>query len=172
MDFNTLVTKARKAKNLPPFDKDELMLVFDPGHTTGWCIFHHAELLYSGQADTTDIENATTELQELIARFKPNVIGFEDYRVYKWRAKHHVGSELLTTQVIGCIKTLAAIHQIPTFKQPPHVAKKFCPDSSLKEWGFFQKGKKHANDAIRHACYAQVFATARKIKGTQSHSVG
>ena len=85
----------------------------------------------------------------------------EEYRVYRWRAKQHAGSDLLTARIIGGIEmacsALLGYGHIPIIKQPAHVAKNFVSDDKLQAWGFYERGQKHANDAIRHACYWQLF---------------
>ncbi len=138
------------------------LLVFDPGHTTGWAVFHDSQLVECGETDTTTIEIATPHLTELITAFEPWHIVLEDYRIYRWRAKHHAGSDLPTARVIGCIETLALQQGLaaPT-KQPAQIAKGFCTDKKLKEWGYYQPGKKHASDAIRHGCYFLLFGAIR-----------
>ena len=140
------------------------ILCFDPGHTTGWSKWFGYELTEAGELDTSDMDLATKNLGNMIIEYKPHMIVIEDYRVYKWRAKHHVGSEMLTTRVIGCIETFASLDSIPLVKQPAHIAKTFCTDKKLKAWGFYSKGGKHARDSIRHGCY---FILNGKVTGTR-----
>ncbi len=151
------------AKRLDKHDVQRV-LVFDPGHTTGWAYFTLGELDECGEIDTSTMESAVKKVGECVGAYAPDVVVMEDYRVYKWRAKHHIGSELLTVQVIGCIQTIAiqeGIHEI--IKQPAHIAKGFCNDAKLKEWGYYQGyGDKHANDAIRHGCYYLLFGPIQK----------
>ncbi len=138
------------------------ILCFDPGHTTGWACFFGYDLIKTGEIDTSDMEIAPRAIKRLVDTHEPHTIVIEDYRVYKWRAKHHAGSELLTTQVIGSIKTFASLDLIPVVVQPAHVAKGFCDDKKLKAWDFHRRGSKHARDAIRHGCYYILFG---KVKG-------
>lgn len=163
MDFPELAVKLRIQKGLPEIFTDHATLCFDPGHTTGWAIFNQFDLTSSGEIDTNDIAKATNEVELLISEYQPDIIVIEDYRVYKWRAKHHAGSDMLTTRVIGCIETLALICHVPdVIKQPAHVAKGFCTDQKLKEWNLYKKGEKHARDAIRHGCYYLIFGALKK----------
>ncbi len=152
---------------------DQMVLAFDPGHTTGWAFFEHDILqVEHGEIDTSDMVTAVKEIDLLIGMYHPTVVVMEDYRVYRWRAKHHVGSELLTVQVIGCIQTIAIQEQVENIiKQPAHIAKGFCTDSKLKEWGFHHKGEKHGMDAIRHGCYYLLFGPIQK-KDKQGSTVG
>ncbi len=148
------------------------LLVFDPGHTTGWAFFEEMELKFCGEVNTEDIETAVRTLSDLFELYVPYRVVIEDYRVYRWRAKHHIGSQMMTTRVIGCIETLCiqqGIYEIT--KQPAHIAKGFCTDKKLKDWGFYQKAQKHANDAIRHGCYYLLFGPI-KHKDRQGSIVG
>ncbi len=163
MNFSELATQLRIQKELPEIPAAHHTLCFDPGHTTGWAIFHQFQLHASGEIDTNNIEEATIEVELLISEHQPDIIVIEDYRVYKWRAKHHAGSDMLTTRVIGCIETLAIMCHIPNIvKQPAHIAKNFCTDKKLKEWDFYKIGEKHARDAIRHGCFYLLFGALKK----------
>lgn len=163
MDFVELALKVRAKQNLPEILPDHSTLCFDPGHTTGWAHYKGYTLTKSGEINTNDIGEATIEVELLISEYQPNIVVIEDYRVYKWRAKHHAGSDMLTTRVIGCIETLALICHVPDIiKQPAHIAKGFCTDKKLREWGLYKIGEKHARDAIRHGAYYLIFGALRK----------
>jgi len=70
---------------------------------------------------------------------------------------------MLTTRVIGCIETLCIVNGIHDItKQPAHIAKSFCTDKKLKDWGFYQKAHRHANDAIRHGAYYLLFGPIKR----------
>lgn len=154
MDFDDLARAIHKQKGSPLPDPHCVTLCFDPGHTTGWAAFAGTSLTNAGEIVTKPIEAAVSNVDNLIETYTPDIVVIEDYRIYKWRAKHHVGSEMLTTRVIGCIETLCVINGIsPIIKQPAHVAKKFCTDSKLRAWVMYRPGQKHARDAIRHGCY-------------------
>ncbi len=163
MDFPELAAQIREQKGLPAIPDTYTTLCFDPGHTTGWAAFNKFDLISSGEISTQSIEEATHGVELLISEYQPDMIVIEDYRVYKWRTKHHAGSDMLTTRVIGCIETLALISQVPdVIKQPAHVAKGFCNDKRLREWNIYKKGEKHARDAIRHGCYYLLFGPLKK----------
>lgn len=137
---------------------DASILVFDPGHTTGWATFHGTVLTNSGQIDTDEIGKVITNAGPLFQTYAPKIVVMEDYRVYSWKQKQHVGSEMLTTRVIGALEILAIQSLVPTMKkQPASVAKGFCTDDKLKEWGYYKPGERHARDAIRHGCYYILF---------------
>ncbi len=161
MDFTELANKMGHANN-------GIILAFDPGHTTGYAVFESMQLADHGQIDTDDMEKATKNIGELITLWDhADAVVVENYRVYKWRAKHHAGSELLTARIIGCIETLCYQRgQFNLIKQPAHIAKGFCTDPKLREWGFFTKGEKHANDAIRHGAYFLIFGPINRKEQT------
>jgi hypothetical protein len=144
-------------------DPNQRVLAFDPGHTTGYAYFEGDKLEECGEIDTSNMQSAVKEIDLIIGAHSPEVIVMEDYRIYKWRAKHHAGSEVLTIQVIGAIQTIAIQESIyDIIKQPAHTAKGFCTDGKLREWGFYQTGNKHANDAVRHGTYYILFGPIQK----------
>lgn len=173
MDFNTLVHATHKARKTEhPVSDDTITLCFDPGHTTGFAVFHGTELFECGQLTTKPIEQAVLEIQRVIDFYEPDIVVVEDYRVYSWKTEHHAGSELLTTRIIGVIETFCVIRFIPhIIKQPAHVAKGFCTNTKLKSWGMYTPAKKHAMDAVRHGCYYILFGTIDRKQST-SHTVG
>jgi hypothetical protein len=157
VDFTELVTRAGKNPN-----GESRILAFDPGHTTGWAAFENADLIASGEIDTTSIGHCIESAMPLFIQYTPKYVVMEDYRIYKWRQKQHVGSEVLTIQIIGCLQTLAIQDFVPyVIKQPAQIAKGFCTDAKLKEWEMYQPGARHARDAIRHGCYFIMFGAIR-----------
>ncbi len=173
MDFIELVERVHKARTKVPYVMNSnTLLCFDPGHTTGYAVFHGLELVQADEIVTKPIEDAARNVNVLLHDHTPDIVVMESYRVYKWRAKHHAGSELLTARVIGCIETLCAIHGVPhIIKQPAHIAKGFCTNARLKEWGFYKVGQKHACDAIRHGCHFLLFGAINQ-KEAQGLTVG
>ena len=174
MDFNLFVTKTRESRKTPMIDDQQITLCFDPGHTTGFAVFHGTDLFESGEVRTEPIEVGVREIERLISSYEPDIVVMEDYRVYQWKTKQHGGSELLTTRVIGCIETFCVINFIiHIVKQPAHTAKGFCTDAKLRAWGFYKKGERHARDAIRHGCYFLLFgAIDPKQNTSKSQTVG
>lgn len=169
MDFIQLAAHASKNKD----NAYKRILAFDPGHTTGWALFELGTLLESGQIDTTSISACLESAQPLFHLYNPEVVVMEDYRIYKWRQKQHVGSEMLTVQIIGCLQTLAIQDFVNHIvKQPASVAKGFCDDKKLKEWDYWQTGQRHARDAIRHGCYFILFGAIRPEDQHGGISVG
>lgn len=172
MDFATLVAKTRESKGLPELSPNLKVAAFDPGHTTGWAVFNGAKLIQRGQLNTGNIPRAAGSFMGIFQNFNPNVIVMEDYRVYAWRKEQHVGSEMLTTRVIGCIETVCALEGIfDIIKQPAHIGKGFCTNKKLKDWGFYSTGEKHAMDAVRHGTHYLLFGPIQK-KDKKGHTVG
>jgi len=136
------------------------ILAIDPGQTSGVAAFSECCLQWCTQIKTYEVRASVGALLNLIAMAKPKTIIVEDYRVYKWRMKQHVGSSLVTPRVIGAIEAISGLCGIPLVKQPPQVAKAFCSDEKLKSWGYYVTGKPHARDAIRHGCYFLLFAAS------------
>lgn len=159
VDFNIFAQKCHQArKTTPAWDQDTITVCFDPGHTTGMAVFKGCKLIYSDQLITKPIESAVHAIRDALHEHKPHIVIYEDYRIYKNKTQQHGGSELLTTRVIGCIETLCVINMIQhVIVQPAHVAKGFCTNKRLKEWGWYQTAERHANDAIRHGCYFLLF---------------
>lgn len=142
---------------------EEKLLALDPGETTGFATYKECALIDAGQLDTKDFNKGIAAVAGVIDSFSPSVIVVEDYRIYSWKAKDHTWSDLHTPQFIGSIRTLAALSSIPLLKQSAQVAKQFCTNDKLKEWGYYRKAQPHARDAIRHGCYFLLF-NSEKIK--------
>lgn len=159
MNFAELVTKSRTGGE-PVYSGSLLSL--DPGHTTGWAYFEGLELIASGEVNTKDQMDWLDTLMDLFKEYGPDEVVFEDYRVYKWRVQQHAHSELHTSKLIGAIQMVAQLLGLNYHKQPASVAKDFCNDKKLKEWGFYVAGQRHARDAIRHGCYFIMFGEKDK----------
>jgi hypothetical protein len=82
---------------------------------------------------------------------------FENYQIYEWKNADHSWSQVPTIQIIGCIKTLCKQHKISYSSQTAQVAKQFCTDEKLQQWGYYKAGMRHGRDAIRHGCYFLLF---------------
>lgn len=135
----------------------EYVLALDPGETTGWAVFKSCELIASGQSLTKTLPQARQVFCELIDMYNPQVIVAEDYKVYGWKAQAHSWSSLHTPKIIGMLAGIAGGKDIPLHLQMAQQAKGFVTDVKLRSWGYYNTGKKHARDAIRHGCYFLVF---------------
>lgn len=87
---------------------------------------------------------------------------YEGYKVYPWKLKQHSFSDVPTLQFIGFLRHACAVRGVPTATQMAQLVKTFCTDRKLKQWGLYNEGKRHANDAIRHGCYWLLFGMGKK----------
>lgn len=140
------------------------LLALDPGETTGWAIFENGKMTSCGQWDTSDISSTYGHLKDILSANVITVVVYESYRVYAWKAKEHTHSELHTPQLIGAIKALLGVENIPYYSQSAQIAKGFVTDDKLKAWGLWIKGARHARDAIRHGIYFTLFTQPKLYK--------
>ncbi len=157
--FSTLRQQANKAKSVSPYVGS--ILAFDPGETTGYAFFQStrdaATLVYQGELETWPLDKALPQISGLISNLKPGLVIHESYRVYEWKAETHSWSDVPTLQLIGSIKTLCLQNNVPFAEQSAQMAKSFCTDDKLKNWGMYIPGKRHSRDAIRHGCRYLLF---------------
>jgi hypothetical protein len=130
-----------------------LTLSYDPGITTGWCLFRELDLLDAGQFAGLDF----VHYQEMESRYKPAQVVCENYRVYAHRAAQHVGSDVPVAQILGVIKYVCLVTGTPLHLQMAFQAKGFVTDQRLRMLGLFREGQPHATDAIRHTVYWFLF---------------
>lgn len=137
------------------------ILAFDPGETTGYACFEASEddvkLVQQGQVKTWPLDEGLRNIEFVITAMQPDKVVFESYQVYEWKASEHSWSQVPTIQIIGMIRTLLLQMAIPEHTQTAQIAKNFCTDEKLTEWGYWIKGARHARDAIRHALYYLLF---------------
>lgn len=162
MEFLDLYTKLKRPLPGRPFG----LIGLDPGETTGWAYFllssdnqflPRIHLHACGQAKTPTIEDAIPALPYIDTGITDpeaeNVhVVIEDYKVYGWKRDQHSWASLHTPKLIGCIQTLCYKSGIDYTMQMAIQGKDFCTDEKLQEWGFYEKGHRHARDAIRHCC--------------------
>lgn len=157
--FHQFVSRARKS---PPIVGR--ILAFDPGETTGVACFissaHHTELILGTEISTYPVSHGTTNIGHLFSVFKPTHVVFETYRIYKWKTDDHAWNEVHPVKVIGLIEHICAQHGIVPVGQTAQIAKQFCTDEKLEQWGLYTKGLKHCRDAMRHATYMMLFQSA------------
>lgn len=156
--FHELSTVIRRAQKTDFHGK---VLAFDPGETTGWALFDRTttttRLLGAGQVKTWPLRSGVGTVQDLFTNFRPDIMVYESYHIYSWKANQHKNSEVATIQIVGCLQTLAIQYDLPYTAQTAQVGKQFCNDSKLEDWGLWLPGLKHARDAIRHGCYYILF---------------
>lgn len=138
-----------------------VILGLDPGNTTGWALFEGAELVECGQLHLPK----TASIVDLLYSFSetPKQFVVEEYRIYPNRAKQHIGNDLFTPRIIGAVEAFAYMNNIPVDFQPASLGKSHFTDSRLKALGLYQKGQRHANDAIRHVAHWLIFKAATPL---------
>ena len=144
------------------------MITFDPGQTTGWSQWDNSKLTDCGQLKTFPVRGNVRWfrdwLNEKLASRNPhripefveqdkNLCVFEEYRIYGHMTDEHAHSNVHTLRWIGVIEALLDLRDIPQVTQGAGIAKKFATDEKLKDWGMWQRGERHARDAIRHGVY-------------------
>ncbi|MFI3171136.1 MAG: sigma factor [Eubacteriales bacterium] len=154
VSYGELFRRIRGTAKVP-----ERLLCLDPGKTTGWSFFENGVMTRYGQVDNCyDDNNIDTKgLIDLFKDLNPDFIVYEDYRVYGHKLDRHTFSPVMTVRLLGVIETYVQMNDIGAHKQMATTAKNFCTDDKLKQWGYWQKGMKHARDAIRHGCYFLLF---------------
>ncbi len=154
LSYEEIFKRIRGNKKVP-----HKLLCFDPGKTTGWCVFVDGQLDHWGQLPECYDDN-NIDVQSMIDLFEeeqPDFILYEDYKVYSHKLDRHTFNPVFTVRLIGAIETWAQMNNIPTHKQMASTAKTFATDKKLREWGFWERGMRHARDAIRHGCYFLLF---------------
>lgn len=124
---------------------------FDPGGTTGYCIFRDADLLKHGTfPNWQGVEDVLR--QALKFRASAHIV-CEKFMLYPWKSQEQAFSTFETVEVIGVIKFLSNWLKLGDVYMSPTVDKKRFPDNRLKMLGY-STDSKHSRDAIRHAlCY-------------------
>jgi hypothetical protein len=160
--FQVFLKRARNSQptrvSCYPYSIKVRLLSLDPGNTTGWALFNgEGKLLGCGQMPAT----SGLKLDRLISLSKATHLVIEEYRIYPWKMAQHSMSDVPTLRLVGAIELIAAQRKLPLRKQGANLAKGFCTNLKLASWGLLQatQAKRHANDAVRHACYALLFAT-------------
>ncbi len=154
LSFKDLLERLRGDHSIP-----QRLLCFDPGKTTGWCLFENGALTRWGQLeDCYDNDNIhIAGLISLMDEIQPDFILYEDYKVYSSKLAQHSFNPVMPVRLIGTIETYSQMNDILTHKQMATTAKNFCTDAKMESWGFWQKGLRHSRDAIRHGCYFLLF---------------
>jgi hypothetical protein len=141
------------------------LLGLDPGQTTGMALLN-----INKEQGILDIEgygewNSMYQLAKIVdGGFfeKVDVIAFEKYIIYPHAAMSHIGSSVITAQVIGRIQWIAHRNSIAVFEQMASQAKqRWTNERILKHFPVvvINKDTRHCIDALRHAltCWERNF---------------
>lgn len=90
-----------------------ITVAFDPGLTTGYCIFDDASPVSYGQIHFLKL----VELVEGLP--KPDVVVYENFQLFGHKAKQQIGSKFETVQAIGIIKSWAKRNKAEQIEQRP-----------------------------------------------------
>lgn len=157
---------------IPPFEKfiknpfKGTLITFDPGQTTGWSIWKNSQLMECGQLDTFPLRGCIKYLNDWLLyhsgwdglreddrHLYPCHVRIEEYRVYQHKTESHAQNDMHTSRLIGCLETLCVQQGIPYSMCGAGLAKTFATDEKLEAWDMWQRGQRHARDAIRHGVY-------------------
>ena len=122
-----------------------IILSLDPGVTTGWAVVDtdQRKVVQYGEI------RLWRGIEELISKWKPDTVLYEEFKLYPWARKAQTWSEFEPVQVIGVIRYLSELHGVESVKQPASVcksksAKRLTPDAARGVGD-------HIRDAIVHA---------------------
>ncbi len=157
--FEELVSSVRK-ENFTPHPP---LLALDPGETCGWAFFKHYNLEDCGEVKIETYPDSriyADYLWHIFEKYSPQVAVIEGYRVFPHKTQHHSWNALYTPKLVGYIEAICQ-RVMMSYHIQMASSKQFCTNEKLLQWGMYQKGNPHANDAIRHACYYLLFHKRR-----------
>lgn len=143
------------------------IMAFDPGETTGFCVFEGCTLLAARQLQTKTLDQSFSVLEKEFLKFMAYGCGevvIEDYRVYGWKTEEHSFAGLHTPKLIGMLVTFCIRHNLPYTLRMAQPAKAFVTDEKLEAWDLFNKGQRHSRDAMRHALFQLIFGKKDESK--------
>lgn len=136
----------------------------DPGKTTGWCHFQYEEDEGLELVECGQLQSSFPGFLELLDKVDPDIVVYENYRLYPWKLNDQTWSSLQTPRFIGAIEFILWNSKIPVIAQGAGQGKNFCTDKKLMDWGLFQNAQRHANDSIRHVCSYCIFGKWNGMK--------
>lgn len=125
------------------------ILTLDPGESTGWTFRTASGSLMGGTLPPDHLKVA-----ELILALRPDIVVYENFKLYPGKAKHMVWNSFYPCEVIGVIKYICAKEQIKICDQAPSV-KKYAGGFDHR-WSEFAKANpftEHTKDAYLHLRY-------------------
>ena len=147
--FKDFAYKVARGRQKEPFDG--LILSFDPGETTGFCIMRNFNILILDQLKTpkTDVFGSFKAIRDALhnALASANIAGFdgpvqvsiEDYRIYDWKSDEHKWSQVHTIKVVGFCEALARARDLPVTINMASAGKHFYTDERLKQLGLYDE---------------------------------
>lgn len=148
------------------------ILGLDPGESTGTAVFDIPDIIkiipIKGDLKKwliyEDELKDWREIASVVEQYEPQVIVFEEFRLYAEKAQSKTRSDFPEVKIIGQIEMIAETNKIPTYKQSASIAKTFYTDAKLKQLNLWMRGERHARDAIRHVLYFYDFNRKKVFK--------
>jgi len=81
-----------------------------------------------------------------------DLIVYENYILYPWKAKQQYFKEFPASEVIGVLKLLAEKEKIKLIKQSAKEGKFYWNDNKLAKAGYYINNK-HIRDSVRHVLH-------------------
>ena len=129
MDFSSLLKKTRGPDWIPPIR----LVALDPGETCGLAFFNCGELDTVEQVNLNFKEHNWDPLINRICELMPDVVVYEDYKIYPGKLGTHTLSGVPTLKVIGAIEFLCSHNKYKSISMMASTAKGFVSDIKLKE---------------------------------------
>jgi len=135
------------------------ILAIDPGETFGVAVLASTETtpaaLWSwGSVPVVDGLRKINwyQVQDVLLALRvqqPNVVVLEDYRIYQSAANAHIGSRVLTSELIGAICYAAHLEDVPVIRVSASKKGKW-PEARLRSRfpSYFRAKTDHERDAI------------------------
>lgn len=129
-----------------------IVVVFDPGESTGWVAYKSRENVIIGGTCRRDHRT----IIEILEEFKPGEVVLELFALYPEMAKQLAWNKFYPCEVIGVIKWWCLEHHVPCIEQQPSV-KKYA-GGFQEDWATVQRyGQQsiteHTKDAYLHLKY-------------------
>lgn len=134
------------------------VLAADPGLTTGWALYDPSQVPKAGQTEGPmeflDLAHSWIEGISKLGISEDCAVVAERFIITPETAKKTQAPWSL--EISGGLRFLCHRYGVPYIQQTPAEAKRLIHDDRLKDLGWYQPGRRHANDALRHLAYALV----------------
>jgi hypothetical protein len=137
------------------------VIAFDPGETTGYCLFEEGRLVASAALCAEDMLMLAcgggrffNKILQNRENGKPITCVVERFTLYPGMALKMINNSFVAAQTIGIIRTLAYRTGMSIVYQAASHAKGLVTDDVLKTYSWHTRlGSRHEKDAARHAVY-------------------
>lgn len=127
------------------------LIAFDPGDSTGWVVRDSNGLLYGGTCSKNHVEVA----DRLLSCGPDTIVIMERFNLYPSKAQSLAWNSFYPCEVIGVIRYLCMLHNLPLVEQAPGI-KKFA-GGFRSDWDALKDISKgvteHTKDAYLHYRY-------------------